>query len=148
MTTLWVTAARCMKDMKGKVKVVLGTHDLKSLMHTSKYILEKCKHPSYESSDKGYDIMLLKVGGEEGMNVPITTINLSENKIPKNKNCCVAGWGCTKDGGSHSDELKVINVSINNLKICKTKKWPGLHASCASGYTTKKHFVRVILAVL
>ena len=43
------------------MSVVLGTHNLKEAGRTMTPIVKKCKHPSFENVEKGYDIMLLKV---------------------------------------------------------------------------------------
>ncbi|XP_049911873.1 mast cell protease 8-like isoform X2 [Epinephelus moara] len=134
-----VTAARCDVNLD-TAKVVLSTQKPGSAIKTVKYISKKCKHPSYENFTKGNDIMLLQVGGDEGMNVDVKTIALTDSKVEENKNCSVAGWGCTTPGGDTVDDLKVANVSIINLQVCKRKKWPGLSADviCAGGYSTKR----------
>nr|XP_033478642.1 trypsin-3-like [Epinephelus lanceolatus] len=133
-----VTAARCDVNLDA-AKVVLSTQKPGSAIKTVKYISKKCKHPSYEDFTKGNDIMLLKVAGEEGMNVGITTVELTDIQVEANKQCRVAGWGCTTPGGNTVDDLKVADVSIINLQDCK-KKWPGLSADviCAGGYSTKR----------
>ncbi|XP_049444912.1 mast cell protease 8-like isoform X3 [Epinephelus fuscoguttatus] len=114
-----VTAARCDVNLD-RAKVVLSTHKTDSAIKTVKYISKKCKHPSYEDFTKGNDIMLLEVEA--------------------NKQCRVAGWGCTTPGDKTVDDLEVADVSIINLQVCKKKKWPDLSADviCAGGYSTKR----------
>ncbi|KAL7397812.1 hypothetical protein ABVT39_028268 [Epinephelus coioides] len=136
-----VTAARCDEFLRHleKAKVVLSTHRPRSAIKTVKYIKKKCKHPSYEDFRKGNDIMLLQVAGEEGMNVDVKTIDLTDIKVKEHKQCRVAGWGCTTPGGKTVDDLEVADVSIINLQDCK-KRWPGLSADviCAGGCSTKR----------
>ncbi|XP_071764754.1 granzyme B-like isoform X3 [Centroberyx gerrardi] len=139
-----VTAAHC--DLKGnaKMSVVLGTHDLKSVNEkTMRYDVVKCKHPSYVKVSSGNDIMLLKLSRKAKLSKTMKTIKLpSQDKIIKaNTKCIVAGWGLIKNGGTAVDDLRVVDVSTIDLKVCQ-RAWKSLPANiiCAGGYKTNKGF--------
>lgn len=53
----------------------------------------------------------------------------------------MAGWGKTKTNGQVVDELREVNVSIINLRVC-VEKWNGLPEKvfCAGGYNTNYGF--------
>ncbi|XP_075943432.1 trypsin-3-like [Anarhichas minor] len=134
-----LTAAHC--DL-GITHVVLGTHDLKSVNDDNKIsIKEKHKHKSYEKVTKGNDIMLLKLSKNVSLNGRVQTIPLPTSEMNTQDDCQVAGWGAIKTGGPAVDDLRVVDVSIINLKVC-TQVWGSLPANvmCAGGYGTDKGF--------
>ncbi|XP_075943715.1 trypsin-3-like [Anarhichas minor] len=134
-----LTAAHC---DDGITHVVLGTHDLKSVNDDNKiYIKKKYKHKSYQNVGSGNDIMLLKLSKKVSLNGRVQTIPLPTSEMNKQDDCQVAGWGYIKTGGRVVDDLRVVNVSIINLKVCK-EQWVGLpdNVICAGGYETKKGF--------
>ncbi|XP_049444917.1 duodenase-1-like isoform X3 [Epinephelus fuscoguttatus] len=139
-----LTAAHC--DDDSITRVVLGTHNLKKINYVNiRYIKERYKHPYYETVGKGKDIMLLKLAEKARLDNRVQTIPLPrpETNIKENQSCSVAGWGFTSTGGSVVDDLRVVDVSIINLQVCK-EKWSGLplpdSVICAGGYKTKKGF--------
>lgn len=71
--------------------------------------------------------------------LPCAEMNLKENET-----CQVAGWGKTRNGGSGTDELRVVDVSVINPHVCR-EQWPGLPANviCAGGFGTNKGFCQV-----
>ncbi|XP_026200680.1 duodenase-1-like [Anabas testudineus] len=121
--------------------VVLGTHNLKEGVKTA--IKKKYKPEAYESFDKGHDIMLLKLSRKVPLNNRVQTIRLPESgmNIKENQRCYVAGWGKTSTQGLGVNELRMVDVSVINLDICKAQ-WYDLPANviCAGGYGTNKGF--------
>ncbi|XP_026201642.1 duodenase-1-like [Anabas testudineus] len=134
-----LTAAHC--DDSNPTSVVLGTHNLKGAEKTA--IKEKYKPDAYESVGKGYDIMLLKLSRKAPLNNRVQTIQLPKSgmNIKENQQCLVAGWGMTKTLGHVENDLRMVDVSVIDLDVCKYK-WPGLPANviCAGGYGTNKGF--------
>ncbi|XP_026200669.1 duodenase-1-like isoform X1 [Anabas testudineus] len=135
-----VTAAHC--DGGKPTSVVLGTHYLHEGVKTA--IKQKYKPEAYENVGKGDDIMLLKLSRKVRLNNRVQTIQLPDcgMNIKENQQCLVAGWGKTHDGAlSIEDELRMVNVSVINLDVCKYH-WSGLPANviCAGGYGTNKGF--------
>ncbi|XP_068582050.1 anionic trypsin-2-like isoform X2 [Cebidichthys violaceus] len=137
-----LTAAHCDIDI---THVVLGTHNLKSVNNDDKIsIKEKYKHESYENVGSGKDIMLLKLSTKVSLNGRVQTIPLPTSEMNQQENCQVAGWGAIETGGRAVDDLRVVDVSIINLGVCK-EKWPEIkpfpaNVICAGGYETDKGF--------
>ncbi|XP_068582117.1 duodenase-1-like [Cebidichthys violaceus] len=135
-----LTAAHC--DI-GITHVVLGTHNLKSVNNDNKIsINKKYKHESYKDVVVGNDIMLLKLSTKVSLNRKVQKIPLPTSEMNQQVNCQVAGWGFTKTDGTTVDDLRVVDVSIINLNVCK-EKWPfdlPANVICAGGDETKKGF--------
>ncbi|XP_026200686.1 duodenase-1-like [Anabas testudineus] len=134
-----LTAAHC--DDSKPTSVVLGTHNLKEAEKTA--IKQTYKPEAYQQFSKGHDIMLLKLSKKVPLNKKIQTIQLPESgtNIQENQQCLVAGWGMTKSRGHIVDDLRMVDVSVINLDVCKYH-WSGLPANviCAGGYGTNKGF--------
>ncbi|XP_078141669.1 granzyme B-like isoform X2 [Centroberyx gerrardi] len=139
-----VTAAHCDTEENAKMSVVLGTHDLKSVNEkTIRYDVVKYKHPSYVDIEYGNDIMLLKLSRKAKLSKTMKKIKLpSQDKIIKaNTKCIVAGWGFIKTDGQNVDDLRVVDVSTIDLKVCQREwKRPLANVICAGGYKTNKGF--------
>ncbi|XP_074493093.1 granzyme-like protein 1 [Sebastes fasciatus] len=115
---LVVTAGQCDVNVR-EADVVFG-HDLRLVENQRKYILKKCKHP--RSKEKEWnDIMLLKLGGEDRPNIKVKPILIPtpDLNITENEKCHVAGWGFTETSGKSVDDLRVVDVSVINPKLCR-----------------------------
>ncbi|KAM9358213.1 trypsin-3-like [Symphorus nematophorus] len=137
-----VTAAHC--GCSERTRVVLGTHNLKRVDDDKiRYIERIYRHPDYHGVGFGKDIMLLKLSKKVHPDNSVQTIPLpsSDMNIRENEKCHVAGWGFTRSHGQTVDELRVVDVSVINLQVCK-ERWPGLPGNviCAGGYETAKGF--------
>uniref|UniRef100_A0A3B4XAQ2 Peptidase S1 domain-containing protein n=1 Tax=Seriola lalandi dorsalis TaxID=1841481 RepID=A0A3B4XAQ2_SERLL len=133
-----MTAAHCQVNL---TRVVLGTHNIKNVDEGKiRYIEKMYKHESYQNVGTGKDIMLLKV---TELNNKLQTIPLprSEIHLGDNTKCYVAGWGFIKTGGGVVNELRVVDVSVINPRVCR-EMWGGVpdNVICAGGYKTKKGF--------
>uniref|UniRef100_A0A3B4XN48 Peptidase S1 domain-containing protein n=1 Tax=Seriola lalandi dorsalis TaxID=1841481 RepID=A0A3B4XN48_SERLL len=77
------------------------------------------------------------------LNNKLQTIPLprSEIHLGDNTKCYVAGWGFIKTGGGVVNELRVVDVSVINPRVCR-EMWGGVpdNVICAGGYKTKKGF--------
>lgn len=134
-----LTAAHCDKA----TSVVLGAHDLRNANHL-RYDVKQCKHPSYESYDKGDDIMLLKLSqkAQLGDKVEVVQLPSESTSVLENQRCVVAGWGYTRTRGSPVNELLQAFVPVFSIKECK-KKWGSRlphSVICAGGYNTNTGF--------
>uniref|UniRef100_A0A3P9BA08 Granzyme B(G,H) n=1 Tax=Maylandia zebra TaxID=106582 RepID=A0A3P9BA08_9CICH len=133
-----VSAAHC--DEYNPTDVVLGNHNLKNDNHQKIKIKNKNIRENYQNIGQGNDIMLLEV---IQLNERVQTIQLppAEIHLEENQVCQVAGWGKTKTRGKSVDELRVVDVSVINQRVCE-EQWPGLPANviCAGGYKTTKGF--------
>ncbi|XP_039895767.1 trypsin-3-like [Simochromis diagramma] len=135
-----VSAAHC-KD-SSLTHVVLGNHNLKNGNHQKIKIKKKIIHENYQNVGLGNDIMLLELLPVQ-LNERVQTIQLppAEIHLKENQVCQVAGWGRTKTDGESVDELRVVDVSVINLRVCE-ELWHGLPSNviCAGGYKTTKGF--------
>ncbi|XP_050933111.1 duodenase-1 isoform X1 [Lates calcarifer] len=137
-----MTAAHC--DDQDPTSVVLGTHNLKKVNKDMKYkVKKKCKYPSYVNIAKGNDIMLLKLSKEVqlGNRMQLAKIPRSAANVKDNQKCRVAGWGFTRTGNGAPNDLRMVDVSIINQQVCRSR-WGRLPANiiCAGGYGTNKGF--------
>ncbi|XP_037625580.1 duodenase-1-like [Sebastes umbrosus] len=139
-----VTAAHC--DDAGFTSVVLGTHDLKKKEEEIRSDIEqRYKHKDYRGVAYGNDIMLLKLSQGAGPDNRVETIQLPTSEMNTNskETCSVAGWGITERGAV--DDLRVVNLSIIKLQVCK-EQWLRVdhnlpaNVICAGGYETDKGF--------
>uniref|UniRef100_A0A3B4X5R1 Peptidase S1 domain-containing protein n=1 Tax=Seriola lalandi dorsalis TaxID=1841481 RepID=A0A3B4X5R1_SERLL len=138
-----MTAAHCQVP-DNLTRVVLGTHNIKNVDEGKiRYIEKMYKHESYQNVGTGKDIMLLKLSRKAELNNKLQTIPLprSEIHLGDNTKCYVAGWGFIKTGGGVVNELRVVDVSVINPRVCR-EMWGGVpdNVICAGGYKTKKGF--------
>ncbi|XP_026201488.1 duodenase-1-like [Anabas testudineus] len=135
-----LTAASC-DDKKPEI-VVLGSHNLNEF-ERHLYIERIYKPKTFVSVESRNDIMLLELSRKVQLDNKIQKIRLPEHgiNVKENQQCQVAGWGKTATDGKFVDELRMVDVSVIKLEICK-EKWPGLPADviCAGGYGTNKGF--------
>uniref|UniRef100_A0A3Q4GXF1 trypsin n=2 Tax=Neolamprologus brichardi TaxID=32507 RepID=A0A3Q4GXF1_NEOBR len=136
-----LTAAHCAKD--NPTHVVLATHNLKKSHQEKITIKKKFKPNFYQTAWHGDDIMLLKLSRKVQLNKRVKIIPLPSAKVQLRKNevCQVSGWGKTITAGETVNELRVVDVPVINIRVCK-ELWPGLPANviCAGGYGTDKGF--------
>ncbi|XP_029004265.1 duodenase-1-like [Betta splendens] len=137
-----VTAAHC--DRAEPTHVVLGSHDLKDTEKvTYRHIERRYKPNMYVNEGRGNDIMILKLSKKADINNRVETIPLpaSEMNLPENQQCVVAGWGKTYTHGSTVHKLRMVDVSVLSLPVCK-QSWTNLpdKVICAGGYGTTKGF--------
>lgn len=68
--------------------------------------------------------------------------------IEEKTKCRVTGWGATRTRGPAVDDLRVVDVSVTNRRVCQ-EIWGRLPANiiCAGGYNTTRGFCQVCLSV-
>ncbi|KAL3047600.1 hypothetical protein OYC64_021735 [Pagothenia borchgrevinki] len=131
-----VTHGGCKFDEKGRIFVVLGTHDLRKLGSKIKeHFISTCKPPP----GIGTDIMLIEINSRKPEKLP-KEIQLQdpETDVKENEKCQVAGWGPVEnDGSDYDDQLNVVDVTVISPEACKVQI-PGLRANaiCTGGKQT------------
>ncbi|XP_015278803.1 PREDICTED: mast cell protease 1-like, partial [Gekko japonicus] len=117
----WVmTAAHC----NGDILVILGAHDLNAVEDTQQVFRVESthEHPDYKIHyGLPYnDILLLKLDREAKLNKYVQVIPLpkTENDLPKETECIVAGWGRIDDRQGGSSKLFVTNVTLPGRRKC------------------------------
>ncbi|RXN31076.1 mast cell protease 1A-like protein [Labeo rohita] len=138
-----LTAAHC--DLSGNMTVILGTHNISPQgANMKRYTVQnKHRHPSFENTKNGNDIMLLKLSKKLKTGKGLKTIKIPSKDKPlkKKAKCQVAGWGQTEQEKVVND-LLVTDVSPVNSTICQTM-WKKVRVKlpdnvlCAGGFETK-----------
>ncbi|XP_034003716.1 plasminogen-like [Trematomus bernacchii] len=131
-----VTHGGCKFDEKGKIFVVLGTHNL---TQPGSKIKEQIKSTRKPPPGIGTDIMLIEIYRTKPEDLP-EEIQLQdpETDVKENEKCQLAGWGPVEnDGSDYDDKLHVVNVTVISPKACKVQI-PGLRANaiCTGGKQT------------
>ncbi|MBN3303206.1 MCPT1 protease, partial [Amia calva] len=140
-----MTAAHCYKGEK--MNVVLGVHDLESTKkgkNIKKFIVKKeYRHPEYKDLKSGHDIMLLQLSEtvKLGKNLEVVMLPQKDVELKPNSECIVAGWGAIQSGKTSVANLRVVNVTTIDNKVCQ-KEWARFlklpqNILCAGGFGTK-----------
>lgn len=115
-----LTSGHCLKYHP--LVAVLGAHHLSNTktqqrINVSKYY----RHPLHLNFNQTqYDIMLLKLKTKAKIDKMVNVIGLpkTNEKIPADTKCSVAGWGMTKSNTASVDALMEANVTTRSDKIC------------------------------
>nr|XP_056701424.1 mast cell protease 2-like [Euleptes europaea] len=117
----WVmSAAHC----NGDILVILGAHDLNAVEDTQQVfgVESAHEHPDYKlyGGTPYNDILLLKLDREAKLNKYVQVIPLpqTENDLPKNTECVVAGWGRIDDRYEGTSKLFMTNVTFPGRRKC------------------------------
>ncbi|XP_060092424.1 granzyme A-like [Heteronotia binoei] len=121
----WVlTAAHC--RIKRSDKVILGAHSLTKFEKEKQefQVTKRFRHQMFNRETYENDIMLLKLNKEANITEAVKPIMLPTTceDVVAQTQCLVVGWGFTKNGGSVSDILREVNVSVVERRICNNKK--------------------------
>uniref|UniRef100_A0A8B9GQP8 trypsin n=1 Tax=Astyanax mexicanus TaxID=7994 RepID=A0A8B9GQP8_ASTMX len=122
-----LTAAHCIDLIKqsemSKLEVVLGAHNLKKKeLFQQRIPVQKCiKHPSYKQKEVHHDIMLLKLKNKAKINkfTKVKALPKTNDKLPANQMCSVAGWGFTAPNGPPSNVLREVSLKLQFSIECK-----------------------------
>ncbi|XP_048353492.1 mast cell protease 2-like [Sphaerodactylus townsendi] len=124
----WVmSAAHC----KGDILVILGAHDLNAVEETQQVFGVESIHVHPDFGRRGRapynDILLLKLDREAKLNKYVQLIPLpqTENYLPKDTECVIAGWGRIDATYRPSSKLFMTNVTLPDRRMC-LKFFPGL----------------------
>ncbi|KAK2529720.1 granzyme A [Columba livia] len=121
----WVlTAAHC-RVKRGKV--TLGVHSLSTREREKQdlQIAKQIHHPSYYSSCKENDIMLVQLQKRAKLNKAVQVIPLptSDDDPKPGTICTVTGWGQTHNRvRKFSDTLREVNITVISRHICNDDK--------------------------
>ncbi|KAH0625827.1 hypothetical protein JD844_034114 [Phrynosoma platyrhinos] len=106
------------------ISVILGAHDLNAIENTTQVLgVEKYyMHPGYQIvyDTPFHDILLLKLEREAQLNENVQIIPLpkTDNDLPKDTHCFVAGWGRIDERYMTSSKLFETNVTIPGRRKC------------------------------
>ncbi|XP_015254191.1 PREDICTED: glandular kallikrein-3, submandibular-like [Cyprinodon variegatus] len=107
-----------------------------------------CDYPNvpnvYTDISKYRDWLKHTLSGKAPLNKLVKTLPIpkDEIKLKEGEICSVAGWGKTENKDFTVDDMRVVNVSLLNPKLCQRIWGPGLPPKviCAGGYNTNKGF--------
>ncbi|XP_010875202.2 granzyme A [Esox lucius] len=126
----WVlTAAHCLVwglPWQRNIKTVhLGLHSLKKAKPSivqSVEVKKNIPHPKYNPVTSQHDIMLLQLNNPVKLSRAVSFKPLPKPlpDISAGTQCFVAGWGTTSEGGSPSDVLLAVNVTVIDRKACNS----------------------------
>ncbi|XP_063770519.1 duodenase-1-like isoform X2 [Pseudophryne corroboree] len=120
ITPEWVlSAAHCHNS---DTTIVLGAHDVSQPEQTQQILGVQSYHvhAEYDNEVMSNDIMLLKLSSRAQINHYVQTVPLptSQNDLPQNTPCSVAGWGLI-DKMHDTDKLFEVNVTIVSRRLCR-----------------------------
>jgi secreted trypsin-like serine protease len=82
-------------------------------------IAEKFDHPSYSASTFENDVSLLRLAQQPACISSIDIPTLDDGSHSQGgETCTVAGWGHTSEGGSSSDVLKSVDLTLLSNAVC------------------------------
>ncbi|TYZ65844.1 hypothetical protein PybrP1_008091 [[Pythium] brassicae (nom. inval.)] len=115
----WVlTAAHCASNIQ---YVNVGTHFLSGMADgTAVRVLRKIIHPSYSTAGKGNDFLLLELASPVSY-PPVALAAASGADEAVGNMATMLGWGTTTSGGSQSNVLLQVDVTIVTNADCKAK---------------------------
>uniref|UniRef100_A0A4W6C6Q4 Peptidase S1 domain-containing protein n=1 Tax=Lates calcarifer TaxID=8187 RepID=A0A4W6C6Q4_LATCA len=87
------------------------------------------------------DFVMTAAHFQLGNRMQLAKIPRSAANVKDNQKCRVAGWGFTRTGNGAPNDLRMVDVSIINQQVCRSR-WGRLPANiiCAGGYGTNKGF--------
>ena len=124
----WVlTAAHCVEDENGdtyspaRVKVVLGRVRLSDGGGEVLSVAEVRKHPDYAGN--GHDVALLRLASASS-GTPVRIVSLTEaDRWAPGVSARVIGWGAQNSGGGPSNELREVDVTIQDDSTCASSAY-------------------------
>jgi secreted trypsin-like serine protease len=122
----WVlTAAHCVYDRNnnligpGNYTVTLGRLNLTDTgTGHQRGVTQVAVHPSYDPNDHDWDLALLRLDAASTQTL-VPLIGANEGSLwPANTPAVTLGWGTTSEGGSSSNALLYVNISILSDQTC------------------------------
>ncbi|XP_047485799.1 trypsin alpha-3-like [Penaeus chinensis] len=123
-----LTAAHCTEGMRpSEVTIRLAEHRLSTSSETSvvrRSVSEIIEHPDYQAGDEINDIALVKLSSPVKVSETVLPVCMPPAK-PKygGKTATVTGWGTTSSGGSSSDTLREVDVTVLSNTACRSDSY-------------------------
>ncbi|KAL5292133.1 hypothetical protein ACFFRR_011132 [Megaselia abdita] len=128
----WIlTAAHCVYGAS-KVVVIAGSLSLDPLDSSAqtRHSFQNIIHPGFHPSFSKDDIALIRLDSPLVLNrnvLPIRIAGRSEINNTYDQEIVVAsGWGKTSDYSYSQNELRFVDLYVENLETCKTYYYPGV----------------------
>ncbi|RWS12613.1 trypsin-like serine proteinase 1 [Dinothrombium tinctorium] len=123
-----VTAAHCLTGVNlENMKGIIGTDDVKRIGDQAQEVeFDKAiTHPDYDESNSrnkyNNDIALLRTKTKIKLtrDFSVNAVCLPKSEEITSGKVTVSGWGRISEGGSKSDKLRKVDVSVQNSDYCK-----------------------------
>jgi len=112
-----LSAAHCFNAINS---VKIGRHNLldNSENYESFSIVEKVRHPNYDSGTLDYDFMMLRMSGSSSR----TPVVLDDGSVSLDagRDVIPIGWGTTSSGGATSNVLLEVEVDLYSKAQCQS----------------------------
>jgi len=112
-----LSAAHCFNAINS---VQIGRHNLldNSENYESFSIVEKVRHPNYDSGTLDYDFMMLRMSGSSSR----TPVVLDDGSVSLDagRDVIPIGWGTTSSGGATSNVLLEVEVDLYSKAQCQS----------------------------
>ncbi|XP_042870523.1 trypsin alpha-3-like [Penaeus japonicus] len=120
-----LTAAHCTESMRASdLTVRLAEHRLSTSGETSvvsRSVSQIIEHPNYQPGNEINDIALVKLSSPVTVSDTVLPVCMPPPKPTyAGKTATVTGWGTTSSGGSSSDTLREVDVTVLSNTACQS----------------------------
>ena len=114
-----LSAAHC--SAGSGYNVVIGRHSHDDWDGDTVQVDEEFVHPWYNFQTNNYDVMVVKL--DRATTAPVVPVKLNaDDDVPSTgADVTVVGWGTTSSGGSTSDELREVEVTVVSNSACQNR---------------------------
>jgi len=123
-----LTAAHCIDGLSASALTIrLGEHRISITGETSvvtRSVSQIIGHPSYNEDTLVNDIALLKLSSPVTVSETVLPVCMPpKNPTYANKVATATGWGATSSGGSTSDVLREVDVTVLSNSECQSSNY-------------------------
>ncbi|XP_063599168.1 trypsin epsilon-like [Penaeus indicus] len=120
-----LTAAHCTESMRASdLTIRLAEHRLSTSSETSvvsRSVSQIIEHPNYQPGNEINDIALVKLSSPVKVSDTVLPVCMPPPKPTyAGKTATVTGWGTTSSGGSSSDTLREVDVTVLSNTACQS----------------------------
>jgi len=141
----WVfTAAHCVQEWPGRLKVVAGQHTISKKSGNEQYrnVKEIVMHEKYNSETMTHDFALLRLESPMNFNQCVGAACLpTKGDLKGGETCWISGWGTLASGGESPDVLQEASVQVLSLDACRKSGYSSSEILddmiCAQGTNSK-----------
>ncbi|ROT77360.1 putative trypsin-1 [Penaeus vannamei] len=123
-----LTAAHCTESMRASdLTIRLAEHRLSTSSETSvvsRSVSQIIEHPDYQPGNEINDIALIKLSSPVQVSDTVLPVCMPPpNPTYAGKTATVTGWGTTSSGGSSSDTLREVDVTVVSNTACQSNSY-------------------------
>nr|XP_027217680.1 transmembrane protease serine 9-like [Penaeus vannamei] len=123
-----LTAAHCTESMRASdLTIRLAEHRLSTSSETSvvsRSVSQIIEHPDYQPGNEINDIALIKLSSPVQVSDTVLPVCMPPpNPTYAGKTATATGWGTTSSGGSSSDTLREVDVTVLSNTACQSNSY-------------------------